>query len=386
VNFELTQEQRLIQETARTFLADNAGLQHLRTVLESGCGLDETLWGALAGEMGFAGSMVPEAYGGTGLGALETALILEETGRTLAVVPFFETAVLATQGILLLGEPVQKQELLPAIAAGRTRAAFAMTGPSGAPYPQGVAVELQCHTGDPVCRLHGTAEFVTFAHVADLLLVIARAPGSRGHEGLSLVAVPATWPGIRIDRVPGLDLTRPFSRITFDQVDLPTGSVLGPAGAAGEALDRVLAVGAGLLASEQTGGAAFCLASTVDYSKERVQFGRPIGSFQAVKHELADMMVAVEAGRSAALYAAAAIDADTPELFEAASVARVWCSEAFQHCAAEAIQLHGGIGFTWEHHAHLYFKRARSSSTWLGEPVLHRERIAQLIDLKQVSA
>jgi len=186
--------------------------------------------------------------------------------------------------------------------------------------------------------------------------------------------------------VPSLDPTRPFSRVTFERVTLPIASILGPPGGAASALDRVLAIGAGLLAAEQTGGADCCLSSTVEYAKERVQFGRPIGSFQAVKHELADMMVAVEAARSAALYAAAAIDQGTQELFEAASVARVWCSEAFQHCAAEAIQLHGGIGFTWEHHAHLYFKRARSSSTWLGEPALHRERVARLIGLEQLSA
>ena len=355
-------------------------------MLESDGGLDESLWGALAGEMGFAGLMVPEAYGGAGLGAIETALILEETGRTLAMVPFFETAVLAAQGILLLGEPTQRQALLPDIAAGRTRACFAMTGPSGAPYPQGIAVELRQRPGESVCQLHGTAEFVTFAHVADLLLVIARTPGSIGHEGLSLVAVPASTLGVTIERVPSLDPTRPFSRVTFERVTLPIASILGPPGGAASALDRVLAIGAGLLAAEQTGGADCCLSSTVEYAKERVQFGRPIGSFQAVKHELADMMVAVEAARSAALYAAAAIDQGTQELFEAASVARVWCSEAFQHCAAEAIQLHGGIGFTWEHHAHLYFKRARSSSTWLGEPALHRERVARLIGLEQLSA
>jgi alkylation response protein AidB-like acyl-CoA dehydrogenase len=374
-----------VQESARTFLADNASLERLRAVVNSGSGYDAALWTALAGEMGFTGLMIPQAFGGTGLGAVEMSLVLEETGRTLAVVPFFETAVLAAQGILLVGNPAQQQALLPDIAAGRTRATFAMTGPSGAPCPQDVAVELQ-HTGEASeWRLQGTAEFVTFAHVADLLLVIARSPGSVGFDGLSLVAVHTKARGVTIQRLPTLDLTRPYSRVSFDRVRLPRESVLGGPGAAQAVVERLLAIGAGLLAAEQTGGAEFCLSSTVEYAKERTQFGRPIGSFQAIKHELADMMVAVEGARSAALYAAVAIDHGNEELLEAAAVARVWCTEAFRHCAAEAIQLHGGIGFTWEHHAHLYFKRARSSSTWFGEPALHRERIARLIGLEQTS-
>ncbi len=366
-------------------------------MVDSGSGFDEGLWKALGGDLRFMGLMIPEAFGGAGLGAIEMALVLEETGRTLAVIPFFETAVLAVHGILLMADPVQKQALLPDIAAGRTRACFAMTGPTGELCPRGVAVELQRKTpanvahpqvladSRPVWQLHGTAEFVTFAHVADLLLVVARTPGSSGHTGLSLVAVPASTPGVHVERVSALDLTRPFSRITFDNVELASGAILGRPGAAGSAIEQLMAIGAALLASEQTGGAEYCLSSTVGYARERVQFGRPIGSFQAVKHELADMMVAVEAARSAALYAAAAIDWRSEEQLEAASVARVCCTEAFRHCAAEAIQLHGGIGFTWEHPAHLYFKRARSSSTWLGEPALHRERIARLMGLEQES-
>jgi alkylation response protein AidB-like acyl-CoA dehydrogenase len=341
-------------------------------VIESGTGYDAALWNALAGETGFAGLMVPESYGGSGLGAVEMALVLEETGRALAVVPFFETAVLAVQAILSAGTPMQKQTLLPDIAAGRTRAAVAITGPSGQPVPDDIAVTMtRDGTG---WRLEGSAGFVTFAHVADLLLIV-----TKGHDGSSIVALPTSIEGVSIQRLPSLDLTRPLCRVTLHAVRVSDDAVLGEPFSAGEALARVLAIGAGLLASEQMGGAEFCLSSTVDYAKQRVQFGRVIGSFQAVKHELADMMVAVEAARSAALYAAAAIDAGGDELFEAASVARVWCSEAYRHCAAEAIQLHGGIGFTWEHHAHWYFKRAHSSATWLGEPALHRERVAQLI-------
>jgi alkylation response protein AidB-like acyl-CoA dehydrogenase len=320
---------------------------------------------------------VPELYGGSGLGAVEMSLVLEETGRTLALVPFFETAVLAVQVILLAGTEAQKRTLLPDIAAGRTKAAVAIIGPSGLPFPDDIAVVMSRDGAG--WRLTGSTGFVTFAHVADLMLIV-----TQGNDGPSIVALPTSIKGgsiegLSVERLTSLDLTRPLCRMTLNDVYVSDDAVLGEPFTAGEALTRVLAIGAGLLASEQTGGAEFCLSSTVEYSKQRVQFGRVIGSFQAVKHELADMMVAVEAARSAALYAAAAIDAGGEELFEAASVARVWCSEAYRHCAAEAIQLHGGIGFTWEHHAHWYFKRARSSSTWLGDPVLHRERIAQLI-------
>jgi alkylation response protein AidB-like acyl-CoA dehydrogenase len=372
LRFTLTEEQRLIQESARTLVTRNAGVERLHAVIESGTGYDAALWNMLAGEMGFAGLMVPESYGGSSLGAVEMALVLEQTGRTLALVPFFETAVLAVQAILLAGTPEQKQTLLPDIAAGRTKAAMAISGPSGLPYPDGIAAIMT--RDDTGWRLTGSAGFVTFAHVADLMLIV-----TNSDDGPSIVTLPTTVEGLSIERLTSLDPTRPMCRVTLNDVYVSDDAVLGEPFTAGEAVTRMLAIGAGLLASEQTGGAEFCLSSTVDYAKQRVQFGRVIGSFQAVKHEIADMMVAVEAARSAALYAAAAIDAGGAELFEAASVARVWCSEAYRHCAAEAIQLHGGIGFTWEHHAHLYFKRARSSSTWLGEPAIHRERIAQLI-------
>lgn len=372
MHFALTAEQRLIKDSARTLLTRTAGLERLRAVIDSGTGFDAGLWNALAGEIGCAGLMVPESYGGSGLGAVEMALVLEETGRTLALVPLFETAVLAVQAILRIGSNAQKQTLLPDIATGRTKAAVAITSPRGLPFPDGVDVVMDRHGAG--WRLNGSAGFVTFAHVADLIVIVARS-----QEGMRVVALPTAMAGVSIERLTSLDLTRPLSRVDLHNVYVAEDAVLGEPHRAAEAIELMLAIGAGLLASEQTGGAEFCLSSTVDYARQRVQFGRVIGSFQAVKHELADMMVAVEAARSAALYAAAAIDAGGDELFEAASVARVWCSETFRHCAAEAIQLHGGIGFTWEHHAHWYFKRARSSSTWLGEPTFHRERVARLI-------
>ncbi len=377
MDFALSDDQKAIRETAESYLAEAAGLDRLRAVIGGPAGFDDELWAGLAGDMGFAGLMVPEIFGGAGLGAVEMALVLEQIGARLAVIPFFETAVLAVQTILTAGTESQKAALLPELAAGRLKAAFAFAPASGWAGPQAIGPNLTRTDGGRVLR--GAAGFVSFAHVADLLMIAAA-----GSEGLSLIALPATAPGIVIERLPPLDLTRPYALVKFADVAVPNDAILGAPGSASAAFAKILAVGSGMLAAEQTGGAAFCLASTVEYSKQRVQFGRLIGSFQAMKHEMANMMLRVEAARSAAYYAAAAIDEGGAELAEAAAVARAWCSDTYQFCAGEAIQLHGGIGFTSEHHAHLYFKRARSSSSWFGNADEQRAAIARLI-LPEVS-
>jgi alkylation response protein AidB-like acyl-CoA dehydrogenase len=372
MDFALNDEQLAIREAAESYLADAAGLERLRAVIAGGSGFDEALWAGLASEMGFTGLMVPEAYGGAGLGAVEMALVLEQTGLRLAMIPFFETAVLGVQAVLAAGTDAQKAALLPELATGAQKAAFAFAGANGWAGPDGIGPVLTRHDGGWV--LSGVAGFVSFAHVADVLIVVAS-----GETGLSLLALPTATAGVFIERQAPMDLTRPYALVQFNDVAVPEDAILGLPGGSYAAFRHVLAVGAGLLAAEQTGGAAFCLSSTVEYSKQRMQFGRLIGSFQAMKHEMANMMLQVEAARSAAYYAAAAIDEGGPELAEAAAVARAWCSETYQYCASEAIQLHGGIGFTWEHHAHLYFKRARSSTSWFGDAYEQREAIARLI-------
>jgi len=357
MHLALTDDQRAIRDSAAEILTQTCGLERLRAVIESPAGWDDVLWQSFACEMGFAGLWVPETYGGSGLGALEMSLVLEQTGRTLAAIPFFETAVLAVQSVLLAGNEQQQQTWLPGFASGEYKAAFAFN-----PCADGRVARLSGEI------LNGASGFVTFAHVADVLIVVAQSD-----NGPQFVVLPADTPGINIQRQNSLDLTRPFSQVEFKDVRVPDTARLVNED---HAIDEVLAMAAGLLASEQTGGAAFCLSSTVEYVQQRVQFGRVIGSFQAIKHSLADMMVEVESARSAALYAATMLATGDEERFEAASVARSWCSDAFHHCAGEAIQLHGGIGYTWEHHAHLYFKRARSSASWFGSADLHREKIA----------
>ena len=353
MDFALSDDQRAIQEAARDFLTDAANPDIVRAAVEGPTGHDEALWQAL-GEMGFAGLTIPEEFGGLGLGAVEMALVLEEAGRVLAPVPLFETAVLAVQAVLAAGSEEQKAALLPRLASG-AKASFA-----------GTAARPTLKDG----RLTGTADFATFAHVADLI-VVATADDS-------LVVLEAGTPGVTITPLPAMDRTRRFATIAFD-CPVTADMALGAPGGAKAAIERVLTIGGGLLAAEQTGGMQYSLDATVDYAGQRVQFGRLIGSFQAYKHMLADMMLLVEASRSAAYYAAAAIDENGDELAEACHIARAYVSDAYRSLTGDAIQLHGGIGFTWEHHAHLYFKRARATSSWLGTPDAHRESLAGLL-------
>jgi alkylation response protein AidB-like acyl-CoA dehydrogenase len=222
---------------------------------------------------------------------------------------------------------------------------------------------------------------VIYGHAADLYIVAARTTGSHGTEGVSLVALPALTPGIAVERLVMLDLTRPMSRLKFTHVAVAREQILGMPEDSGAALATALHRAAIALAAEQTGSAQMTLQITTSYVKERIQFGRPVGSFQAVKHRLADMLVRTEAAKSAMYYAACVANEDSVELPRAAATAKAYCSEAFLDCASDMIQLHGGIGFTWEHDAHLYFKRARAASTLLGTPQYHRERLATLIGL-----
>jgi alkylation response protein AidB-like acyl-CoA dehydrogenase len=370
-----TEEQIAIREAARDYLRDNADFERLRRTVDGEAGWDAALWQSFAGELGFAGLGITEADGGIGLGPVEQALILEELGRTLAPIPWFESVVLAGGAVARLAEGTQRAELLGQIASGGTAATLAMRAESGATLPGGIGPRLE-RAGEG-WTLSGEAHFVPFGHVASLLLVVARTGGTDGWGGLSLVALPAESAGVTVERRTSLDLTRPYSTIRFDRVAVAPGQIVGAAGDAGPRLEAALSAAAGLLASEQVGGAARSLDETVAYAKERVQFGRVIGSFQAVKHRLADMKLLVDSARSAADWAARAI-AEGGD-FAAAAGARSYCSKAFLTCAADAIQLHGGIGFTWEHHAHLFFKRARASATLLDPPSHHREAIARRI-------
>jgi alkylation response protein AidB-like acyl-CoA dehydrogenase len=373
MQFAHTEDQRLIRESARTFLGARAGAAQLRAALLQPGGYDAQLWRSMAGELGWTGLAIPEAYGGAGLGWVELCILQEEQGRRLVPSPFFATVGIAAPIIGAAGREEQRGTLLRRITAGELRIGCALSGADGRPPPDGVTVELR--NSGAGYTLSGVADFVIHGDSADLLLVLARTPGSSGEAGLSVAVVPAGCAGLAVQPHVMLDLTRPMSRVEFAGVAVSREQLLGEAGGAGEAVQRGLDLARIALASEALGGAEALLEMTTAYAKQRVQFGRPIGSFQAIKHRLADMLIEVEAARSAAWYAACVADERGEELAEAAAIAKSCCCDVFFDCAANAIQLHGGIGFTWEHEAHLYFKRARASAVLLGTPAWQRERL-----------
>ena len=379
MDFRFNEEQEELRAIARAFLEEKSGSEQVRAAMESTLGWDEALWAELGGELGWPSVQIPEEYGGLGLGYVELAALLEISGESLLCAPFFSSACLGAGALLSAGSEEQKKELLPGIAEGQTRATLAHTGLTGAPGCAGVEVTATAE-GDGFV-LDGHHAFVVDGHSADLLVIAARRPGSEGEEGIALFALPGDTPGLSRTPLPTLDLTRRLARLDFAGVRVPGSALLGGDDEAGAKLERALQLSAIGLAAEQVGGAQRCLDLSVAYAQEREQFGRPIGSFQAIKHKCADMMVAVECARSAAYYAACVVAEESDELPEAAALAASECAEAYFQCAADAIQIHGGVGFTWEYDVHLHFKRAGGGERLLGEPAYHRERIAQAIGL-----
>jgi alkylation response protein AidB-like acyl-CoA dehydrogenase len=297
-------------------------------------------------------------------------------GRALLCAQYFSTVVLAADAILNAGTDDQKKALLPGIASGETIATLAFTEPNGRWDASGIEMEAS-GSGDST-TLSGTKMFVIDGHTANVIVVAARTAGSSGEDGISFFTVDGDAAGLTRTPLATMDQTRKQARLDFENV---AASPLGEASAGWPALSKTLDQAAVGLANEMVGGAQKVLEMSVEYAKVRVQFGRPIGSFQAIKHKCADMLLEVESGKSAAYYAAWAAAEDNDELPVAASLAKAYCSDAYFHAAAENIQIHGGIGFTWEHDAHLYFKRAKSSEILLGDATYHRELLAQRIGI-----
>ena len=379
MNFTFTEEQEELRSSARAFLADHSASEQVRRAMESELGYDPEVWKRIATELGWSAVAIPEAYGGLGLGAVELTALMEEMGRVLLCAPFFSSVCLAGNALLSAGSEEQKREFLPAIAEGRTLATVAWTGPSGAPGAAGIAATVRRQGDEFVLR--GAWRFVLDGLGADLLVVAARREGSAGEQGVSLFAIPSDTLGVERRALPTMDPTRRLAELTLRDVRVPAWALMGEEGDGWRPLGRALDGAAVALAAEQVGGAQTCLDLSVAYAKERVQFGRPIGSFQAIKHKCADMMVAVESARSASYYAACVAADDAENLPVAASLAQAACSDAYFRCAAESIQIHGGVGFSWEYDVHLYFKRARSTEVFLGDPAYHRERVARHVGL-----
>jgi alkylation response protein AidB-like acyl-CoA dehydrogenase len=390
VRFAFSDEQDQLRRQVRRALADAGGIAAARRAMlppegagagagaaDDGGGTDVALWRRLARDLGLAGLAVPEAHGGVGLGWVEIAAVIEELGAALACVPFLSSACLATAAILEAGTPAQHEALLPAMARGDVTATLAWLEVSGAASPDAIEATARPAPGDHVV-LSGKKRFVLDGHTAELLLVAARAPDGT----IALYAVPAGATGVRRRRLPTIDATRALAEVVLADVRVPASSRLGDGGWA--PIARALARTRVALAVEQVGGAQACLDLGVEYAKVRQQFGRPIGSFQAIQHTLADLFVAVETARSIAYHAAwdcAQPGTDDAELELGSAAAAAYCADAFYRCAADTIQVHGGIGFTWEHDAHLYFKRARAGRTLLGSTTELRDQVARAIGL-----
>jgi alkylation response protein AidB-like acyl-CoA dehydrogenase len=358
VDFAFGAELAELGRTVRQFLDKTSPVAEVRRLAATGPGYDAGTWHRMADELGLVGMAIPEAYGGAGAGFTGLGLVAQEMGRALFCGPFLSTAVFAVAALLETGDEAARLRWLPAIAAGELIATVAIPG-EGPAAPQLAARPTA--SGDWV--LGGSAPYVLDGHISDLILAPAVTP-----EGAAMFAVGGTAPGLRRTLLPGFDPTRKYARLEFSATP---ATLVG----AGAVLGRVFDLGCVVLACEQVGVAERALDMARDYALLRTQFGRPIGSFQAIKHKLANVLLEVEAARSAAWYGLWAADADRDQLPVVASIAQATCSAAAYLATAENIQVHGGIGYTWEHPAHLYFRRATTSRMWLGDPAGHHERL-----------
>ncbi|HWB67052.1 MAG TPA: acyl-CoA dehydrogenase family protein [Mycobacteriales bacterium] len=370
--FVFTDEQLELRAAVRRFLDARSPSTEVRRLMETDDGYDAAVWSQMAEQLGLQGIAIPEDHGGSGCGPVEQLVVLEEMGRALLCAPYFSSVILAANALLASGDVAACKDYLPGIADGSLIATVAGAEANGdwlAPPTVAASASAAGYL------LTGLKSYVLDGHTAELLLVTAMAP-----DGPSLFAVEPGAGGVQRRRLETIDMTRKLATVTFTEAP---ARLVGAAGAAAQIVDAVLGRAVVALAAEQVGGAQACLDMAVEYAKLRVQFGRQIGSFQAIKHKCADMLLDVESARSAAYYAAWTAQDRPAELAMVASLAKAYCSEAYVRTAAENIQVHGGIGFTWEHDAHLYYRRARSSEAMFSTPNDHWDAVAgHLLDAR----
>ncbi|WP_159235157.1 acyl-CoA dehydrogenase family protein [Mycolicibacterium vanbaalenii] len=357
-----------VRSAVRDFLDQTSSSSAVRTLMDTDQGYDHAVWRQMANELGLHGIAVPERWGGAGAGMPELAVVFEEMGAALLCSPFFATVALALQALLDSGDEPAIEELAPDLLDGSRVATLILNGTLDAWDPGAVTIAAH-RDGGANYRLSGDAALVLDGHTADIILVAANSA-----DGVSLFAVDATADGLVREPLSTLDRTRKVARLRFDGV---TGRLIGTDGQAAAGLARTSDLALVALASEQLGAAQRCLDTAVAYAKERIQFGRAIGSFQAIKHRCADMLVLVEGARSAVFHASETTD--DGERAVAASVAKLACSEALLQISLDSMRIHGGIGFTWEHDAHLYVRRAKATELMFGGPDHHLARLAELI-------
>ena len=372
MKFNFTDEQQEFRSVLRRFLEDKSSTTEVRRLMETDEGCDPEVWRQLSQELGLTAIHIPESYGGQGFGVGELAIAVEEMGRALLCAPYFASTVLAATAILKAGSEDQKQLMLPDIASGETVATLALAEDSGAWDTSGVAM-IATANGDKF-TLEGTKSFVLDGCTAGVIVVVARKAGSSGDDGVSFFTVAGDAAGLKRAQLNSMDPTRKLARLTFSGVE---AELLGEEGGAAGPLAETLDVAAICLANEMVGGAERLRESAVEYANMRVQFGRAIGSFQTLKHKAADMLLETELAKSAAYYAAAAADEHDEEVSALASLAKAAAADVYMQTAVHTVQIHGGIGFTWDNDTHLWFKRAKSSEVFLGGSAYHRERMMQ---------
>ena len=375
MDFDFTQEQVMLRDLSREFLTRESTPRAVRTLMDDPRGFDDAKWAQLA-EMGLPGVTIDAGYGGQGLGMIELALVLDEMGRAAFPSPFFPTVVLAASAIAASGDESQMARYLPDIAAGRTHATLALLEDALAWTPEGVRMVAE-RRGDEFV-LHGTKRFVPWAHVADLILVVARTSA----DGVTVFAVPAdVSSGAGFSQTPNreMDHTERTSTVSFDGVTVPADAVIGQLDRGWDVIGPTLQRAAIGAAAQMLGAARRCMDMSVEYAKVRQQFGQPIGMFQAIKHTCAEMLLEVENAHAATYYAAWALDAGSDDAPLAASTAKAYVGDASRKVCGSSIQVHGGIGFTWEYDLHLYFKRAKHFEPLYGDADFHRERALELV-------
>ena len=372
MKFSFTDEQDEFRTVLRRFLEDRSPSTEVRRLMATPEGWERDRWSEINAELELTAVAIPEAYGGHGFGAAEQCIVLEEMGRALLCAPYFSSTVLAAGAILNAGTEEQKKGLLPKIASGETVATLAFTEGNGRWDNSGV--EMTATKSGSGFTLSGSKSYVLDGHTADLIVVLARAPGSSGDQGLSLFTVPGDAAGLTRTALTTVDETRKLARLDFSDV---AGELLGAEGEAAAPMAATLTRAAICLANEMVGGAERLREDALEYTQMRMQFGRSIASFQVTKHKAADMLADVELAKSAAYYAAAALDEGDDDIVSVAALAKAAASEAYMQTAIHAVQMHGGIGFTWDNDTHLWFKRAKSSEVFLGDANHHREVMIQ---------
>src|SRR4029453_6632519 len=379
MNFGFNEEQELLRSTARKFFDNECSSETVRKLMDSPEGMTPDLWKKLA-EQGWLGLIVPDEHGGMGLGIVDLVVLMEEMGRAVVPGPFFSTVLLGGLAILEGGTEAQKKAWLPRLASGDARATLAWMEPTADLGARGITLPATAKGGSHT--LNGTKLFVHDAHTADVLVVAARtATGKTSEEGISLFLVPKGSAGLTVTLLPTMDQTRKPCEVTFKDVAVGPDALMGQAGAGWAPLARVIDRATVGLCAEMCGGAQKVLDMTVEYAKIRQAFGRPIGSYQGVKHKAAEMLVDVENSKSITYYAAWAMDEGVAEGPLAVSMAKAYVSDAYRRVSGAGSKLPDGIGFTWEHDLHLYFKRAKGSEFTFGDATYHRERVAQLVNL-----